>query len=266
MSITAIYRILLLCLLAVVLHTSAAEALPWNAKAPLSLNILNPDRSLDEVFRPYIVAVRKRIERRWFPQELERERRVTVFFQIGSDGQIVQAQVQKSSGDIAFDHSALRAVAEANPLHPPPSSQTHIFNIEASFDNRFIDRNQLRENFARYEQRRLQANQQLQQEEFARRQQEEERRRQQELAEQNQNIGAGLPEVSPPPPEKPETGNQQNDLQSLKLLTSKELAAMSEEEQEEYRIKFAEWLKLSPEVRFGKLLGSQNPAKKSRSK
>jgi len=51
-----------------------------------------------------------------------------VRFRIAPDGAISEARVTTSSGDAAYDQSAVRAVLRANPLPPPPASYRNEFS------------------------------------------------------------------------------------------------------------------------------------------
>ena len=56
-----------------------------------------------------------------------------VRFEIAPDGTVSDVRLEQSSGNSAYDLSAIRAVQHANPLPPPPAryaSEFHEFLIE----------------------------------------------------------------------------------------------------------------------------------------
>jgi TolA protein len=58
---------------------------------------------------------------------------VTISFEIGPEGDVGAVRVERSSGDAAYDASAVRAVQRATPLPPPPARyarEFHEFQIE----------------------------------------------------------------------------------------------------------------------------------------
>ena len=52
---------------------------------------------------------------------------VAVRFAIGPDGELSNIRIEESSGNAAYDSSALRAVQHANPLPPPPARYAKEF-------------------------------------------------------------------------------------------------------------------------------------------
>ncbi|MBX9950294.1 MAG: TonB C-terminal domain-containing protein [Candidatus Obscuribacterales bacterium] len=110
------------------------------------MNVIDPDRSLDELLKPYVIGLRKRIERRWIPNVLSPARIVKVYFMILQDGSIPKTEVTLSSGDAAFDASAVKAIEESGPL---PQVPVEVLNIEATFDNRYFDQEILQANIQR---------------------------------------------------------------------------------------------------------------------
>lgn len=131
----------------------------FESQVPLSLDVLNPDRSLDHLIEPYMIGMRRRIERRWFPREITRRRKARVSFSVMRDGSIVLIQIYETSGDTEFDESTLKAVEVSGPF--PPSSMATL-NILATFDNRYVDAQQLETNYRAYQLRQQRLTQQQQ--------------------------------------------------------------------------------------------------------
>lgn len=119
-------------------------------QVPLSLDVIDPDRSQDSVLKPYVVWLRKRIERRWIPNVLNPARTAKVYFMILHDGSIAKTEITASSNDQAFDFSVLKSIQDSTPL---PQIPVEVLNIEATFDNRFMALEDLQMNLQRAQQR-----------------------------------------------------------------------------------------------------------------
>lgn len=113
---------------------------------PLSLDVIDPDRSLDHVLRPYVIGLRKRIEKRWIPNVLSPKRSAKVYIMILQDGTISRVEITASSGDATFDETVIRAVQDSHPL---PQIPIEVLNIEATFDNRFMSHEIVQTNLQR---------------------------------------------------------------------------------------------------------------------
>jgi TonB family protein len=68
----------------------------------------------------YIAAVHRKIKERWDGYALAGQQ-PAVIFEIGRDGGLKRAVVDKSSGNPYYDQAAVRAVTEANPFPPLPA-------------------------------------------------------------------------------------------------------------------------------------------------
>lgn len=76
----------------------------------------------DFPFTYYLRQIQQKISEKWVPPARASEpgRRVVVLFEIGRDGQVRSSKVERSSGNVLYDQSALRAVVEATPFPPLP--------------------------------------------------------------------------------------------------------------------------------------------------
>ena len=72
-------------------------------------------------FPEYLSDLVARIEARWQPPPGAAGRQATVFFTLGRQGTLAASKVQTSSGQLAFDRSALAAVIAAAPYPALPS-------------------------------------------------------------------------------------------------------------------------------------------------
>jgi TonB family protein len=85
-------------------------------------------------FPHYLVLLQYRIETNWEPPFSGAGTHVaTIYFKIARDGQLLEAKLEKSSGNYIFDQAALRAVQRASPLPPLPSG-SNLQTLGVHFD------------------------------------------------------------------------------------------------------------------------------------
>lgn len=71
--------------------------------------------------KDYDSLVIESIRRHWiFPESIDRDLEAIVSIKIARDGSVSINKMEKSSGSILFDRSALKAISNASPLPPPP--------------------------------------------------------------------------------------------------------------------------------------------------
>jgi TonB family protein len=69
----------------------------------------------------YYTKIQQEIRRQWiFPETAKQVHEVVISVRIMKDGTVVTQDIEKSSGNALFDRSALRALAKASPVSPPP--------------------------------------------------------------------------------------------------------------------------------------------------
>ena len=78
-------------------------------------------------FVGYTVLVQQRVKDSWIVTHQQAGLTTVVQFGIRPNGEIADIELTRSSGNAAFDQSALRAVHHANPLPPPPVEHLHEF-------------------------------------------------------------------------------------------------------------------------------------------
>ena len=71
-------------------------------------------------FPDYLIEMRDRIKNNWVPPTLKISLSTKVYFKIGRDGKILRAFVEKRTGNIAYDSSAMNAVTKSAPFPPLP--------------------------------------------------------------------------------------------------------------------------------------------------
>ena len=74
----------------------------------------------------YVTLMEKRIMSVWQLPENSEGKKVVVFMKLDRAGRVSDVRVEKSSGDEAFDESALRAVRTAAPFPAVPEVIKHV--------------------------------------------------------------------------------------------------------------------------------------------
>ncbi|MDH5202397.1 MAG: TonB family protein [Nitrospirota bacterium] len=79
------------------------------------------DRGKGSVFDDYYSKIRKEIWQQWvFPDTGHKDLETIISIKIRKDGTITAQKIEKSSGNLIFDRSAIKAITKASPLSPPP--------------------------------------------------------------------------------------------------------------------------------------------------
>lgn len=90
-----------------------------------------------DVNNAYMGALRREIERhRRYPQRAKMMRKqgvVTISFSIANDGALLNASVQKSSGNADLDNAALSAVKNAKSIGPKPAGLASSMSVPINF-------------------------------------------------------------------------------------------------------------------------------------
>ena len=84
-------------------------------------------------FPEYLLELRNRIEQNWHPSNMKETSVTRVFFRIGKNGKILRAFVEKPTGNLNFDASALKAVLTCEPFSPLPDEFNND-NLGVHFD------------------------------------------------------------------------------------------------------------------------------------
>ena len=104
--------------------------------SPAGVASLSLDVS-DFPFTYYLRQIQQKVSEKWVhpARTAERGLRVLVLFEISRDGQIATPEVEKSSGNVWYDQSALRAVMDAAPFPPLPQEfQAESLRVHFGFD------------------------------------------------------------------------------------------------------------------------------------
>jgi colicin import membrane protein len=81
-------------------------------------------------FLTYTEQIKQRVREGWIVPERRPGLTTVIRFGVEANGEIFAVELMKSSGDTAFDQSALRAVKRANPLPSPPPGYQQEFATE----------------------------------------------------------------------------------------------------------------------------------------
>jgi TonB family protein len=90
----------------------------------------------DFPFQWYLSAVQRKVYGQWVqPVSSPQGQRAVITFEIARNGEVTRARIEKTSGDAAYDLSALRAVNAANPLPPLPADfKGSVIRVHFGFD------------------------------------------------------------------------------------------------------------------------------------
>jgi colicin import membrane protein len=87
-------------------------------------------------FLAYTQRIKQRVKEAWIVTERKPGLSTVVRFGVDVTGEVIDVELAGSSGDRAFDQTALRAVRKANPLPPPPEAYREEFltqKVEITF-------------------------------------------------------------------------------------------------------------------------------------
>lgn len=74
----------------------------------------------------YYSIISRKIWQQWtYPNSRASELEVIISIKIDKKGEVISQKVEKSSGNLLFDRSAIKAISKASPL-PPPSEEIEI--------------------------------------------------------------------------------------------------------------------------------------------
>lgn len=106
-----------------------------NGQAGNKNGTLGVDALREPNFGPYMRELQRRIKRSWHPPRGNESKQVVVVFRINRQGQLVQSQVSKSSGEPLADQAALAAIQQVFPFRAlPPEYADEVIDIEFTFD------------------------------------------------------------------------------------------------------------------------------------
>lgn len=87
-------------------------------------------------FIAYTQYIKQKVKEAWILAERKPGLRAVVRFSVASSGEVMEVELADSSGDRAFDQSALRAVSKASPFSSPPEAYREEFatqKVEITF-------------------------------------------------------------------------------------------------------------------------------------
>jgi len=92
-----------------------------------------PDATPKTDFRPYLADLQRRVKRAWFPPKARESERTVVFFKIHKGGELSNLRLERTSGRVIADQAALKAVENASPFRPLPTSAPDAVGVQFVF-------------------------------------------------------------------------------------------------------------------------------------
>lgn len=79
------------------------------------------EKGTKEISESYYTLITERIWSQWvYPDFGAKGLEVVISIRIDRNGNVISHQIERSSGNTLFDHSAIKAISKASPLPPPP--------------------------------------------------------------------------------------------------------------------------------------------------
>ena len=92
-----------------------------NRKGTSKTTVNSQASTKGDLFDDYYSKITREIWQQWvFPYTGQKDIEATISIRILKDGTITAQRIEKSSGNPIFDRSAIKALAKASPLSPPP--------------------------------------------------------------------------------------------------------------------------------------------------
>ena len=97
-------------------------------------------------FSDYMSNVNEKIQKHWNMPEVIEQGQVTVLFKIDKNGEIVSANVEKSSGNLLFDESAIEAIKASAPFEViPEEAKREYISVKYSFEASIVKTDEVKE-------------------------------------------------------------------------------------------------------------------------
>jgi TonB family protein len=110
-------------------------------EAALSLSVLNYQSFDAQSLATYMLSMKEQIKAR-IGNQFDHSRSTKIFFQIFSDGRLLQNSVQESSGDATVDAQAKSTIQSLAPFPAPPRGTVRLMNIVATFGPNSVSRSE----------------------------------------------------------------------------------------------------------------------------
>ena len=85
-------------------------------------------------FDDYMVDVKSKIKQKWNPRKYESSKHAVVLFTVAKDGKLINAKIEKSSGDTEFDNLSLDTIKKVSFSPLPTSFEGDNVDIKFTFD------------------------------------------------------------------------------------------------------------------------------------
>ncbi len=117
-----------------VIQDSEIQKTDKNITKSSNTNISKEKQSI-AYWKPYMIALERKIKSNWTPPKSDISKRVVVVFEITKDGKLLSPKITKSSGNEIADRAALDAIIISEPFEPLPSEfKGESVPIEFTFD------------------------------------------------------------------------------------------------------------------------------------
>lgn len=85
-------------------------------------------------FGQYMAALQRRIRRAWAPPRQPRSKSTIAVFTIGTNGELLNLKLQRSSGDSTMDQAALQSIRNSAPFAHLPQYSPDSIDVQFTFD------------------------------------------------------------------------------------------------------------------------------------
>lgn len=100
-----------------------------------NLSALAEENGVPVLWQPYMEDVQQRIKANWNPPTQQVSNSTILLFKVGKNGELLQTNIKRSSGDEGVDKAAIEALEKAIPFKKfPDGTPLQNVDIEFSFD------------------------------------------------------------------------------------------------------------------------------------
>lgn len=100
-----------------------------------NLSAFAEENGVPVLWQPYMEDVQEKIKANWNPPEIDVSNSTILLFKVGKNGELLQTNIKRSSGNEEVDKSAIEALEKAIPFKKFPDGVTlQNVDIEFSFD------------------------------------------------------------------------------------------------------------------------------------
>lgn len=117
----------------------------FKSQTPNNVDKYSLQKTAEPDFGPYMRELQKSIKSNWTPPKGNESKRVVLIFKIAKNGKLLANKVFKSSGIVAADEAAIKAVNLTAPFKPLPKEfKGKSVDIQFTFDYNVFNKKQKR--------------------------------------------------------------------------------------------------------------------------